>query len=184
LSNPLVVKPSLIAMAGSVLLLAHLLTSSRPRVERWWVVLLIPSSVGLGFWFLTAPDPRFAQATLWIFALNLLLFPFLTESGFSRSMALLAVLLLSLLAAFDVGIGVVRLAKERKRLRLPNSVGGKVDLLARRTDSGLTVWVPKNVYEPGFAQLISTPPDRFNSRLELRGPNLRDGFRIRKSENH
>jgi hypothetical protein len=72
---------------------------------------------------------------------------------------------------------VVRLAKERKRL--PNSVGGKVDLLERRTDSGLTVWVPKSVYEPGFAQLISTPPDRFNSRLELRGPTLRDGFRIR-----
>jgi hypothetical protein len=177
LSNPLVVKPSLVVMVGSVLLLARLLTPSRPRIQRWWVVLLIPSSVGLGFWFLTAPDPRFAQATLWIFALNILLFPFLTGGGFSRSMGLLAVLLLTLVAAFEIGIGVVRLAKERKRL--PNSVGGKVDLLERRTDSGLTVWVPKSVYEPGFAQLISTPPDRFNSRLELRGPTLRDGFRIR-----
>jgi len=181
LSSPLAVKPSLVAMMGTVLLLARLLTSSRPRVERWWVVLLIPSSVGLGFWFLTAPDPRFAQATLWIFALNVLFFPFLTEGAFSRSMALLVVLLLSLLGAFDVGIGVVRLAKERKRL--PNSAGGKVDLLVRHTDCGLTVWVPKNVYEPGFAQLVSTPPDRFNSRLELRGPNLRDGFRIRPPSN-
>jgi hypothetical protein len=182
LSDPLVLKPSLVAMVGVVLLLARLLTSSRPRIERRWVVLLIPSSVGLGFWFLTAPDPRFAQATLWIFALNVLSFPFLTEGGFTRCMALLAVLLLSLVAAFDAGFGVVRLAQEKKRL--PNSVGGQVDLLARRTDSGLTVWVPRNVYESGFAQLISTPPDRFNSRLELRGPNLRDGFRIRKSESH
>src|SRR5262249_23178782 len=112
LSSPLAVKPSLVAMMGTVLLLARVVTSCPPRVERWWVVLLIPSSVGLGFWFLTAPDPRFAQATLWIFALNVLFFPFLTEGAFSRSMALLVVLLLSLLGAFDVGIGVVRLAKE------------------------------------------------------------------------
>jgi hypothetical protein len=181
-SDPLVLKPSLVASVGVVLLLASLMTSSCPRIERWWIVLLIPASVSLGFWFLTAPDPRFAQATLWILALNVLSSPFLTEGGFSRSMALPAVLLLSFLAAFDVGIGVVRLAKEKKRL--PNAVEAQVDLLARRTDSGLTVWVPRNAYEPGFAQLISTPPDRFNSRLELRGPDLRDGFRIRKPENH
>ena len=180
LNDPLVLKPSLIASVGVVLLVVSLLTSSRPRIERRWVVLLIPSSVSLGFWFLTAPDPRFAQATLWIFALNVLSSPFLTEGGFSRSVAPLAVLLLSLLAAFDVGIGVVRLAKAKKSL--PNNVGAQVDLLARRTDSGLTVWVPRNAYEPGFSQLVSTPPDRFNSRLELRGPGLRDGFRIGKSE--
>jgi hypothetical protein len=179
LSNPLVVKPGLVAIVGSILLLARLLTPSRPRIERWWVILLIPSSVGLGFWFLTAPDPRFAQATLWIFALNILLFPFLAEGGSNRSTRLVAVVLLTLVAAFDAGMGAVRLRHERKRLRLPNRVGGQIDLLARRTDSGLTVWIPKSVYEPGSAQLISTPPDRFNSRLELRGPSLRDGFRIR-----
>ena len=181
LSDSLVLKPSLVASVGVVLLLASFLTSGRPRIGRRWVVLLIPSSVSIGFWFLTAPDPRFAQATLWICALNVLSSPFLTESGFSRSMAVLAVLLLGVLAAIDAGIGAVRLAEEKKRL--PNTMGGQVDLLARRTDSGLTVWVPRNAYEPGFAQLISTPPDRFNSRLELRGPDLRDGFRIRKSEN-
>jgi hypothetical protein len=182
LSNPLVVKPSLVAIVGVILLLASFLTFGRPRIERRWVVLLIPSSAGLGFWFLTAPDPRFAQATLWIFTLNVLLFPFLTEGGFTRSMALLAVLVLSLVAAFDIGIGLVRLTQEKKSL--PNSVGGQIDLLARRTDSGLTVWVPRIGNAAGAAQLIATPSDRFNSRLELRGPNLREGFRIRKSENY
>ena len=45
----------------------------------------------------------------------------------------------------------------------------QAELIARSAHSGLTVWIPKNTYAPGDAQLIATPPDRFNSRLELRG---------------
>jgi hypothetical protein len=182
LGSPLVVKPMLVAVVGLSLMLARFLMPPRPQIDRPWLVLLIPCSAGLCFWFLTAPDPRFAQATFWVFALNILLLPFLTTGSFSRLLALPAALVLAVVAIFDTGIGVVRLIQEKKSL--PNIVRGQADLSARRTDSGLTVWIPKNVYEPGFAQLISTPPDRFNSGLELRDSNLRDGFRIRASSPH
>jgi hypothetical protein len=179
LGNSLMVKPMLVAVVGLSLMLARFLMPPRPEIERSWFFLLVPCSAGLCFWFLTAPDPRFAQATLWIFALNILLFPLLISGSFSRSLVLTAALVLAIVAVFDTGIGVVRLIREKKSF--PNIVRGQADLSARRTDSGLAVWIPKNVYEPGFAQLVSTPPDRFNPGLELRDSNLRDGFRIRAS---
>jgi hypothetical protein len=88
----------------------------------------------------------------------------------------MATVALVMVALFDAGVGCARLVKEKKRL--PNIVEHQIQLSTRSTDSGLTVWIPKNGYAPGDAQLIATPPDRFNSRLELRGSNLRGGFRI------
>lgn len=177
LGNPLVIKPMLVALVGFSVMLARFLKPPPPKIDRWWLLLLFPSAAGLCFWLLTAPDPRFAQATLWIFALNILVLPFLMSGDFSRWLALPAIVVLAAVAIFDSEIGGLRLIREKKSL--PNIVRGQADLSARQTDSGLTVWVPKGVYEPGFAELISTPPDRFSPGLELRNSNLRDGFRIR-----
>jgi hypothetical protein len=177
LGDTSVVKPLLVGIVGLLLFLGRLLVQPPPQIERRWLVLIVPSAVGLLFWFLTAPDPRFAQAVLWVFALNILLLPFHVTSNRTRGLNMLATLALTILALFEAGIGSARLIKEKKSL--PNIVQRQNELSARSTDSGLTVWTSKNVYEPGDAQLIATPPDRFNSRLELRGSNLHDGFRIR-----
>jgi hypothetical protein len=71
----------------------------------------------------------------------------------------------------------LRLGREGEKL--PNFVGGRPVMTLRRTRSGLGVWLPTTEYNPGDWELVSTPPDLFDSRLELRGPTLRQGFRIR-----
>jgi hypothetical protein len=180
LSDPLVCKPLLAGVVGLLMVLGRLLMHPPPLIGRRWFVLLVPSSVGLLFWFLTAPDPRFAQATLWVFALNLLLLPFGDIDEWSRRLNFWGTLALAILALFDAGTGCARLKKEKKRL--PNIVPSQNELSARTTNSGLAVWIPTTAYEPGDAQLVATPPDRFNPGLELRGSNLRDGFRIRTAE--
>jgi hypothetical protein len=113
---------------------------------------------------------------LWVFALNLLLLPFNSTDHWTRRLNILCIVALAMVSLFDAGLGCARLIKEKKRL--PNILKPQIQLSARSTDSGLTVWIPKNGYAPGDAQLIATPSDRFNSLLELRGSNLRDGFRI------
>jgi hypothetical protein len=176
LADPSVVKTLLAGAVGLLLLCGRLLLRPSPQFDRRWFLLLFPSSAGLLFWFLTAPDPRFAQATLWVFALNLLLLPFRGTDDWSHRLNRIGTCAVAVVAVFDVGIGGLKLIKEKKRL--PNIVERQIDLSVRKTNSGLAVWIPKTAYEPGDAELIATPPDRFDSRLELRSSNLRDGFRI------
>jgi hypothetical protein len=111
-----------------------------------------------------------------VLTLNLLLLPFRGTDDWSRRLNIVGTSALALVALFDAGFGCARLISAKKRL--PNIVERQIGLSAQRTNSGLTVWIPNAAYEPGAAQLIATPPDRFNPRLELRGSNLRDGFRI------
>jgi hypothetical protein len=176
LGDPAASRPLLAGVVGLLLFLGRLFVRPLPQIDRRWFVLFAPSAVGLLFWFLTAPDPRFGQATLWIFALNLLLLPFHSTDHWTRRLNIMGTVALAIFVLFDARAGCARLIKEKKRL--PNIVEPQIQLSVRRTDSGLTVWIPKNGYAPGDAQLIATPGDRFNSRLELRGSNLRDGFRI------
>jgi hypothetical protein len=177
LDDPLVCQSLLAGAVGLLLLCGRLLLRPSPQFDRRWVLLLFPPSAGLLFWFLTAPDPRFAQATLWVFALNLLLIPLRSTDAWSRWLNIVGTCTVAIVALFDAGAGGARLIREKKRL--PNILERRIDLSERKTDSGLVVWIPKSIYEPGDAQFIATPSDRFNSRLELRSPNLRDGFRIR-----
>jgi hypothetical protein len=68
-SDPEVIMPLLLTVTG--LLIAFSLVFSREvQNVRKWSILVIPSILALVFWFLTAPAPRFAEATLWIFAAN------------------------------------------------------------------------------------------------------------------
>jgi hypothetical protein len=159
-------------------MLPRLFAPHPARVERWILLLPIAASLtGLIFWFLTAPDPRFAQATLWVSGLNLLLFSLFAGGILSRWRGMIAALLLAGLTASETGTGVFKLIQAKKRF--PNSEGAKPDLLIRYTKSGLAVWIPKSGYAPGSSELVSTPVDRFDMGLELRGSSLRDGFRIR-----
>ena len=107
-------KPLLAGAFGLLLLLFRLLVHPPPQIERRWFVLLVPSSIGLLFWFLTAPDPLFAQATLWVFALNLLLLPFYGSDEWTRRLNIFCTFALAVVVLFDAGVGCIRLKKEKK----------------------------------------------------------------------
>jgi hypothetical protein len=178
LQDPFVIRPLLLAAIGLFMIALRLFVPPSLKIKWWLFFLMAPAVSGLMFWFFTAPDPRFAQATIWVFGFNVLLLSFLARGGASGREGVIIALLLAALAAYETGFGVLRLLHERKRF--PNSQGKQPELLVRYTDSGLAVWVPKSSYAAGSTELVSTPADRFNPRLELRGSSLRDGFRIKE----
>jgi hypothetical protein len=202
IADPIVLK-ALILLGGGSLLIAL----SRPwryRKDSFlaWCGLTSPIILSLLFWFFTAPNPRFAHATLWILAADVAYLPFVClyrvphhsnagiaanadtagKSGAVRQTRFCCAFFLLLVAGFTVfelAAGLARLHQERGRF--PNFVGGPPPLVSRVTFSGLAVWVPTESNLTGPWQIPATPTDRFDPRLELRGKTFRDGFRINRS---
>jgi hypothetical protein len=196
IADPIVLK-ALILLGGGLVLIAL----SRPwryRKDSFlaWCELISPIILSLLFWFFTAPNPRFAHATLWILAADVAYLPFVclygaprnanavnaVNSGALRPTRFCCVFFLLLVAGFTVfelAAGLARLHQERGRF--PNFVGGPPPLVSRVTFSGLAVWVPTESNLTGPWQIPATPADRFDPRLELRGKTFRDGFRINRS---
>jgi hypothetical protein len=179
--DPGVIRPLVLTVVGLLLFLV----GRSWRCERqnlWkWFVFITPSFLGLIFWFFTAPAPRFAEATLWIFGANVLICPLAVSAQTSKIASSVAGAVVLSLLSYDAGVGLGRLGYEGEKL--PNFVGGRPVMTLRLTRSGLGVWLPTPPSNPGDWELVSTPLDRFDSRLELRGPTLRQGFRIRDREN-
>lgn len=144
-----------------------------------WCWLISPIILSLLFWFFTAPNPRFAQATLWILAADVAYLPFVCLNRVPRFCCAFFLLLVAGFTAFELAAGFARLHQERERF--PNFVGGPPSLVSRVTFSGLAVWVPTESNLTGPWQIPATPADRFDPRLELRGKTFRDGFRINRS---
>lgn len=176
-SSPDVIKPLIFVVTGLMVAFAPPLRREVQNVGKWFI-LITPSIFALIFWLLTAPAPRFAEATLWIFGTNVLVCSFVVFTQTPKLTCCVAVAVVLSLVGYNVSVGFERLTHEVERF--PNFVGGIPDMTLRSTRSGLGVWVPATQYNPGDWELLSTPPDRFNSRLELRGPTLRQGFRIRE----
>jgi hypothetical protein len=208
IADPIVLK-TFILLGGGLVLIAL----SRPwryRKDSFlaWCGLISPIILSLLFWFFTAPNPRFAHATLWILAADVAYLPFVClyrmpqprnagiaanagiagnadtagNSGAVRHTRLYCAFFLLLVAGltvFELAAGLARLHQERERF--PNFVGGPPPLVSRVTFSGLTVWVPTESNLTGPWQIPATPADRFDPRLELRGKTLREGFRINRS---
>jgi len=144
-----------------------------------WCWLISPIILSLLFWFFTAPNPRFAEATLWILAADVAYLPFLLLSVAPRFCCAFLLLLIAGFTIFELADGFGRLHRERERF--PNFVGGPPALISRLTYSGLAIWVPTESNLTGPWQIPATPADRFDPRLELRGKTLREGFRINRS---
>jgi hypothetical protein len=128
----------------------------------------------LCFWFLMAPDPRFAGAVPLLATtclLGIVLEGVQESSGFSlvRAMAMTVFGFGICLAVFSNGFGLVRLKKRQIGSRVPVP-----ELTQKVTDSGLRVWVPIYGDRTGDAPLPATP--YFRRELRLRGPNLASGF--------
>jgi hypothetical protein len=174
--GPEVIMPLLLTVTGLLIAFSLVFRREVQNVGKWFI-LVTPSIFALVFWFLTAPAPRFAEATLWIFAANVLICSFVISSKTSKLVRPAAVAVLLTLLSYNTIVGLERLTREGKKF--PNFVGAPPAMTLRRTDSGLEIWVPTEGNSPGDSELLATPPDRFDPRLELRGLTLRQGFRIR-----
>ena len=179
IADPIVLKAAILS-AGGLILIALTRPWRYPKESFLaWGCLICPIILSLLFWLFTAPNPRFAQATLWILAADLAYLPFASLNKVPRFCCAFFLLLIAGFTAFELGEGFARLHRERERF--PNFVGGAPKLVSRVTFSGLAVWVPSESNLTGPWQIPATPADRFDPRLELRGKTLRDGFRINRS---
>jgi hypothetical protein len=176
LSDPLVRKSLLLGVAGLILSLI-----SAPW--RWRMVsllqcscLLAPIILSLIFWFLTAPDPRFAGATIWTLAADIAFLPFACLVSVRLLCRVVVTVLIAGFIGLELGAGAIRLQREHEQF--PNFVGGPGELVSRLTYSGLAVWVPVKGDLTGPWKIPAAPAYSFDPRLELRGKTFRDGFRI------
>jgi hypothetical protein len=175
-ADPLVRKSLLLGAAGLILCLIS--APWRWRIASFFqcCCLIAPVILSLIFWFLTAPDPRFAGATIWALAADVAFLPF----ACLVSVRLLLRVLIAVLIASFVGLesfeGVNRLRREHEQC--PNFVGGPGELVSCLTYSGLAVWVPVKGDLAGPWKIPAAPANSFDPRLELRGKTFRDGFRI------
>jgi hypothetical protein len=179
LADPIVLKSMVLCLAGIILI-----ASTRPwlyRRDSWlgWGLLVTPVVSSLLFWFLTAPDPRFAEGTIWLLAADVAYLAFAgsdVRQRFARGFLIVVVIGF---VCLELAGGLKRLATEPERF--PNFVGKPVPMVSELTYSGLAIWVPAQGQITGPWNIPATPRDRFDPRLELRGTTLREGFRMNLS---
>jgi hypothetical protein len=172
----LVRKSLLLGAAG--LILGLISAPGRWRIGSFFQCcwLIAPIILSLVFWFLTAPDPRFAGAAIWTVAADIAFLPFACLVSVRLLLRVFTTVLIAGFIGLELKEGGVRLATEHEQF--PNSVGGTSELVPRLTYSGLAVWVPVTGNLTGPWKIPAAPPSSFNPRLELRGKTFRDGFRI------
>jgi hypothetical protein len=167
----------LAAIAASVIMLARVSATARPTTKAGAIspsLLLLPIVIGLGFWFFTAPDPRFALWLFWLLAAWLLTWA-LWVAGARAKFSVPRALAFAGLAASAIAMacgpwpGTQPLARGLRSFH-------RVQLREFVTESGLRVLVPaEDVDRLWDSPLPSTPYTK--SRLQLRGASLREGFR-------
>jgi hypothetical protein len=172
----LVRKSLLLGAAG--LILGLISAPWRWRIDSFFrcFCLVAPIVLSLAFWFLTAPDPRFAGATIWTVAADIVFLPFACLVSVRLLLRVFTTALIAGFIGLELKEGAVRLATEHEQF--PNVVGGTCELVPRLTYSGLAVWVPVTGNLTGPWKIPAAPASSFDPRLELRGKTLRDGFRI------
>jgi hypothetical protein len=144
-----------------------------PRIElRRCALLCLPGLLGVVFWFLSAPDPRFLGSITWVLAGSMLVLALQHRRHWALP---LVVGHAAMLLAGGVNmIDVVRSYKDTAPAK-------QVDMIARETNSGLTVFVPKNGDQCWDAELPCTP--YFSPKLALRDPgSVSKGFWRPKKE--
>ena len=164
-------------LLGAAGLILSLITGpwrwQKPPFYRW-CCLVTPAILSLVFWFLIAPDPRFAGATIWTVAADIVYLPFICLDSIKLLLRVLFTVLISGLIGLELGAGVIRLRTEYEQF--PNFVGGQYPLVPRTTYSGLTIWVPLQGDLIGPWRIPAAA--YFDPRLQLRSKTFREGFRI------
>ncbi|MEP7286665.1 MAG: hypothetical protein ABI947_12960 [Chloroflexota bacterium] len=171
----LFVLPCAVVVITFVIYLLGWLIFRRNREDlRLWLPLL-PALLSAIFWFFSAPDPRFAGSAFWILALwsVVLLFNLIAKHP-SRLIVYAALSIPVTIAVIVLVMGYARLKPDTAKFPLLPIAAMKPFL----TDSGLIVLIPSNADNPlqlWDAPLPDTPYEL--PLLELRGNDLRDGFR-------
>jgi hypothetical protein len=174
--------PLLISLA-SLMVLAGFTFRKKTCIVHAWLWLLAPSLAGAVFWFIVSPALRFAQFAIWTIAGTLGTWAIVClASGPRRShdrilLASLSVLLLWCLVSFGWKPPYARLIATRPLAPLPEP-----RVIARKTLSGLTVYVPAHGNQCWDAPLPCTP--YFDETLRLRNPlSMRFGFTSKSQGN-
>jgi hypothetical protein len=177
-SYPIVAKAAGMAFVGLFISAWMLrLGYSRSRLA-YWISLFLPAFLSVLFWFFSAPSPRFAQAAIWILAVDLFYLGAIAAAKLPKAVGTLAAVVSVTFLALEIIPGFARLNAEP--IQFPNYIGAAPPMVLQYTASGAGIWIPKEGSNSVDWELPATPPDRFDPKLELRGPTLRDGFRIRE----
>jgi hypothetical protein len=169
--------PLAIGLAGLAIALASRFRGgAKLRPAHPWLSLLLPGLAGILFWFAASPDPRFAQFAIWTAAATLGAWGMASvDSQRQRlhSRLALAALVLSLIWCL-ISFGWKEPIRALRGVQEPPPLP-KVNLIVRRTLSGLAVYVPEQGNQCWDAPLPCTP--YFDPSLRLRDPSsLRWGF--------
>ena len=150
----------------------------RPQLLEWSI--LLPSTVGLLYWFLSAPEPRFTNAIVGLAVISAALLFLLTVRGSVPRWIFLTTFCFLLVAA---DIQPVFYSFQYRALITVVSTSGwqpipQVPLKSEVTASGLTVYVPVSGDQGWDSSLPSTP--NFDARLRLINPaDMSSGFTVR-----
>ena len=144
-----------------------------------WAILL-PSLMGLIYWFFTAPSLRFAQALFFLLPISVILLFFSSMHGLVRGRAWVSLVCV----VFVVGnFNLLEYATYHIRSVRAVSTSGwhavwEVPLVNRVTGSGLVVYIPKLGNQCWDAPVPCTP--KFNNALRLRVPgDMASGFSVK-----
>ena len=147
-----------------------------PRKES---VILLPVLAGLVYWFFAAPDPRFAHALFFCFAIGAALL-FFTSVQTHRRYAWIVCVVFAIANA-GLALQVIRHWREITRVSIGWQPIPRVALIQRTTASGLIVFVPAEGEKCWNAPLPCTP--YFREDLRAREPgDLSSGFGLRSKK--
>ena len=170
------------ALFGTITLVLCLSKKGTRSRSMEWAVLL-PSIIGLTYWFFTAPIQRFAHALFFITSIcSSILFLSSIQSISSRRTFFAMIWVVLLVANLHFVRFFVVYAETIKNI----SVSGwhpviEVPLDKKTTLSGLSVYTPKEGEQCFDSLLPSTP--YFNTHLRLRNPeSMSSGFTVTRKE--
>jgi len=150
---------------------------NRPQYLEW--AILLPSIIGLIYWFFSAPNPKFVYALFYIVSIcSILLFLSSIQDMSNRRIFFTIICLVFVAANIHFAVYVVENRWAIKSI----SVSGwhpvkNVPLDRKVTSSGLIVYTPKTGDQCWDSPLPSTP--YFNARLRLRNPeSMSSGFTV------
>ncbi len=165
-----VILPLALAVTG-LIVLPRRKSESNEETGRIWLFQLT-FLVSIVYWFVTAPDPRFAGASLWLFAAGILTFAVRGKSLQTppRTLILVGFLIVLLITRVYYAPLIVRPSGEVGLSPVPVA-----KLTTFITHSGLTLFVPGGPKQCWDSPLPCTPYPLENMRL--RRPNeIRSGF--------
>jgi len=164
-----VVPYGIACVAWVTLLYRRQYRSSKRAIQKAFIFCIPPAGMVL-FCFFTAPDPRFAGASFWLLAIGSMMLAIDSVEGPALSICVVCFSVVFMCQNINPLAFLFEWQRDSGRVK-------QVEMVARETDSGLTVYVPLTGDQSWDSKLPATP--YFNRGLELREKgNLAKGFRI------